>query len=216
MTVADAVVLAGGTASRMGGVNKPALLVGGRSLLDRVLDALRGAIDGSLIVVGPVPSPILGAVEHGPASHDRPVVWVQEAQPGGGPLPALAAGLDEVQSALMVAMASDLPFVTPADVDALVRALDRSDADVAGAVVVDPAGRRQWLFSAWRTDALREAVLRRDRLPDRPLAEVLGQLRTVPVTVGVDTSRPPPWLDCDTASDLARARQVDRDAGPRH
>ncbi|MGW0901366.1 NTP transferase domain-containing protein, partial [Streptomyces goshikiensis] len=35
----DAIVLAGGAARRLGGVDKPALPVGARTLLDRVLDA---------------------------------------------------------------------------------------------------------------------------------------------------------------------------------
>ncbi|MYU19520.1 NTP transferase domain-containing protein, partial [Streptomyces sp. SID8361] len=47
----DAVILAGGAARRLGGVDKPALRVGGRALLDRVLDACRGA--GRTVVVGP-------------------------------------------------------------------------------------------------------------------------------------------------------------------
>lgn len=205
MMEVDAVVLAGGGASRMGGANKPALLVGEQSLLDRVLGALRGAVSGRLIVVGAIP----------PMRRDQAVQWVQEAPPGGGPLPALAAGLTRVRSALTVAMAADLPFVTPPDVSAVVHGLAASGTGVAGAVVVDPAGRHQWLFSAWRTDALRQALQPLDRLANRPLSEVLGRVPTVAVTLAVDVTRPPPWLDCDTPSDLARARQAVNEAlGP--
>jgi molybdopterin-guanine dinucleotide biosynthesis protein A len=80
-------VLAGGAGRRMGGVDKAALSVGGVTLLDRVLGAARPVCD-RLLVVGP----------------DRPtavdgVRFVQEAEPGGGPVPAVAAGLAAVPEA---------------------------------------------------------------------------------------------------------------------
>lgn len=50
MTAYDAIVLAGGAAKRLGGADKPGVLVGGRALLDRVLGACAGA--GTTVVVG--------------------------------------------------------------------------------------------------------------------------------------------------------------------
>ena len=47
----DAVVLAGGTARRMGGLDKTMLDVGGVALLDRVLGALGGG-PATVVVVG--------------------------------------------------------------------------------------------------------------------------------------------------------------------
>ena len=44
-------VLAGGAARRMGGVDKTALQIGGRTLLDRTLSAVATA--DPLVVVGP-------------------------------------------------------------------------------------------------------------------------------------------------------------------
>ena len=44
MTGYDAVLLAGGGAARLGGVVKPALQVGGVTLLDRVLAAVPGVV----------------------------------------------------------------------------------------------------------------------------------------------------------------------------
>ncbi|MGH8776871.1 MAG: NTP transferase domain-containing protein, partial [Jiangellaceae bacterium] len=46
----DAVVLAGGRGSRLGGVDKPALRIGGRTLLDTALVATAAA--RSTVVVG--------------------------------------------------------------------------------------------------------------------------------------------------------------------
>ncbi|NED13442.1 NTP transferase domain-containing protein, partial [Streptomyces sp. SID9124] len=50
MTAYDAIVLAGGAAKRLGGADKPALRVGGRALLDRVLAACADA--RATVVVG--------------------------------------------------------------------------------------------------------------------------------------------------------------------
>lgn len=51
----DAIILAGGRGSRLGGVDKGALPVGGRALLDRVLDAARAAERVVVVGDGPVP-----------------------------------------------------------------------------------------------------------------------------------------------------------------
>ncbi|SCD29293.1 MobA-like NTP transferase domain-containing protein [Streptomyces sp. DvalAA-14] len=130
MTSYDAVVLAGGAARRLGGADKPALPVGGRMLLDRVLAAC-GAADAT-VVVGPR------------RSTARPVRWTREQPAGGGPLPALAAGLvalgpdagragatrpGDVASSgwgrpeVVLVLAADLPFLTARTVDALAEAL---------------------------------------------------------------------------------------------
>src|SRR5665647_1703975 len=45
----SAVVLAGGRATRLGGLNKAQLEIGGKRLLDRVLDALRPLTDQILV-----------------------------------------------------------------------------------------------------------------------------------------------------------------------
>ncbi|MHB8451581.1 MAG: molybdenum cofactor guanylyltransferase, partial [Mycobacteriales bacterium] len=70
------IVLAGGRARRLGGVDKPAQLVGGRTLLDRVLAAAAGA--ERRIVVGPAR----------PGALPRGVEVCCEEPPGGGPAAA--------------------------------------------------------------------------------------------------------------------------------
>ncbi|MFD9249059.1 NTP transferase domain-containing protein, partial [Streptomyces bottropensis] len=62
----DAVVLAGGAARRLGGADKPALRVGGRALLDRVLTACAGAAPPR---VGARPPPPPPAPRGGPGGH---------------------------------------------------------------------------------------------------------------------------------------------------
>ena len=182
-----AVVLAGGRAARLGGQPKPQLDVGGRSMLATVLDALGDA--DRLVVVGP-PQPVPDGV-----------LLVRETPPGGGPVPALAAGLAAVDpgTEVVAVLAADLPFVTPALVTAL---RERLSGD--GVLVVDDTGRDQLLLGVWRTAALRAATA--DARPHAPLRSVLASLAVRRFRPEVVVGRPPPWTDCDTPAELARAR----------
>nr|WP_121012180.1 molybdenum cofactor guanylyltransferase [Saccharothrix australiensis] len=169
----DAVILAGGRGSRLGGVDKAAVEIAGRTLLDHALGAVRDA--GRVVVVGP--------------AKDVPgVAWAREEPPGGGPVAGLAAGLAHVAAGLVVVLAVDQPGVTRATVGRLL-------ATGAPAVLVDDGGHRQWLAGLWPTGALRSA------LPAEPrgvaLRSVLGPLDPVAVPALPGEAR-----DVDTPSDL--------------
>src|SRR4051812_35064562 len=180
-----AVVLAGGRAARLGGRSKPQLDVGGRSMLATVLAAVDGAADR--VVVGP-PQPVPPGVQ-----------VVREDPPGGGPVPALAAGLAAVDAEVVAVLAADLPFVTRALVTAL---RERLTGD--GVLVVDDTGRDQLLLGVWRTAVLRsEAAGVRPHTPLRVVLAPLAVRRYRPV---YEPGDPPPWTDCDTPAELARAQ----------
>jgi molybdopterin-guanine dinucleotide biosynthesis protein A len=179
----DAVVLAGGSGRRLGGVDKPALRVGEQSLLDRVLSAVADA--SVTVVVGPA------------RETSRPVTWVREKPPGGGPVAALAAGLPLVTSSLVAVLAADLPFLDAGTVSQLRGAL----GDYDGALLVDDDGRDQLLVGVWRTAALRAALPA--SVAGARLGAVLGGLRAVRLSADV---QPAPWFDCDTEADLTTAR----------
>jgi molybdenum cofactor guanylyltransferase len=182
------VVLAGGRAARLGGQPKPQLDVGGRTMLATVLAALDGA--GPRVVVGP-PQPVPPGV-----------LQVREQPPGGGPVPALAAGLAAVADAEVVAvLAADLPFVTRAVVTAL---RERLTGD--GVLVVDESGRDQLLLGVWRMAVLRAATA--GTRPHTPLRAVLAPLAVRRYRPPVLPGGPAPWTDCDTPAELARARAV--------
>ncbi|MEU8174875.1 NTP transferase domain-containing protein [Microbispora hainanensis] len=182
----DAVILAGGRAERLGGADKPGALVGGLPLVERVAAAVRDA--RAVVVVGP--------------PRDMPgVLFTREDPPGGGPVPALRAGLAAVTSPLVVLLAADLPFVVAGHVMALLAAVPE---DGAGAVLVDDEGREQWLTGAWRTAALRDAL---GTYEGRSLRGLLGPLGPVPVRPAVAPGETPPWFDCDTDDDLRAARE---------
>jgi molybdopterin-guanine dinucleotide biosynthesis protein A len=181
----DAVVLAGGAAARLGGLDKPGLQIGGRSLLDRVLDAAAGATN--LVVVGPPR-----------AVSRRPVLTCRESPPGGGPVAALAAGVAHTDASIVVVLAGDLPWVGPA-VPRLVAAL--ADPSVRAAALTASDGRFNPLVAGWRRPDLL-AALRRAPARHRPMRAVFDQiaLTLVPDEGG--------WgLDCDTPAELDQARE---------
>ena len=184
----DAVVLAGGTSRRLGGVDKTTLLVGGRPLLDRVLVAVSDA--GRAVVVGT------------PRRTCRPVVWTREQPPQSGPAAALARGLAQVEAPLTAVLAGDLPFLDPASV-ALLR---EQAAGHDGAVLVDDEGREQWLTGVWATPALQAAAAAAGDLVGAPLRRVLGDLDVARVATP-PRADPPAWFDCDTHDDLREARE---------
>ncbi len=193
----DAVVLAGGSARRLGGTDKPAVRVGGRSLLDRVLAACAGA--RTTVVVGPRRRTV------------RPVVWAREDPPGGGPLVALDTGLRRATQPLLVVLAADLPFLTPG---ILARVL-AVPPDADGVLPRDAEGRDQPLTAGYRAAPLRRALA--------ALAEKHGGLAGLPLRlllprlalhrVDVDPEADAAGLDCDTWADIAAARARIRDDG---
>src|SRR6478672_13268873 len=97
------VVLAGGTAARMDGVDKGSVELHGRTLLELALDALVDADE--VVVVAPESVPT-----------ERPVTFVCEDPPRGGPVAGLLTGVDALlhRPAVVGVLAVDMPRVTPA------------------------------------------------------------------------------------------------------
>ncbi|MGW5734660.1 MULTISPECIES: NTP transferase domain-containing protein [Streptomyces] len=192
----DAVVLAGGGARRLGGVDKPGLRVGGRALLDRVLGACSGA--GTTVVVAD------------PRSTARPVVWAREEPAGAGPLAALDAGLRCTGAELVVVLSADLPFLAEPTVAGLLRAL-RQETAADGAVLQDPGGRDQPLVAAYRGASLKREIAKlaaeHDGLTGLPLRSLTARLELTRISDAVAS------FDCDTWDDIAAARARIREHG---
>ena len=112
------VVLAGGAASRYGGLPKGLEKVGGRRIIDRVVDGLRAVTDDLLLV----------------ANHPDAADWLRGVRVSGDLVPN-AGGLGGIHAALhhaaspVLIVAWDMPFV-PAALLARLRALG-DGADVA-------------------------------------------------------------------------------------
>lgn len=148
-----AVVLAGGRASRMGGVDKPALDVGERSMRASALWAARSALgEGApLVLVG----------ERGPDVRGLGVACVREDPPFSGPVAGLARGMVELEQFgsaydVVLVLGGDMPWLEPRVLGALVNESVGTPGKVAGAV--DASGRRQFLCAAWPHAALSRAL----------------------------------------------------------
>ncbi|WP_280233613.1 NTP transferase domain-containing protein [Nocardia cyriacigeorgica] len=188
MTVADAIVLAGGRASRMGGVDKPAIVIGGRSMLNVALGAVAGC--AQTVVVGP----------HRPEL-DPSVRQVREVPPGAGPVAAIGAGLRALGAEAaprVVVLAADLPFLTEWAVADLLRRSDQSGADAVFAA--DESGRPQYLIGVWRRSALTARLTRLDSLVNQPMKALVPDDTVMVALDGV--------TDCDTDDEVRAARAV--------
>jgi molybdopterin-guanine dinucleotide biosynthesis protein A len=133
MTVAAAII-AGGPARRLGGAVKAALVVGGRSIAERQLEALRAVFDRVVVVANdPGPWSALG------------VEVVPDRRPGDGPLGGLQAALAATGGHdAVVCVAGDMPFLTPE-----VLRLLRDHAPDADAVAARVGGRAEPLLARY-------------------------------------------------------------------
>ncbi|TFC00390.1 molybdopterin-guanine dinucleotide biosynthesis protein [Cryobacterium adonitolivorans] len=190
----DAIIVAGGRARRLDGIDKTALVWRGRSLLDGVLAAASGA--RRTCVVGSdrsLPAGVLRAVEQ--------PRW-------GGPAAAIVAGLEALAresggaatgTDWIVVLAGDLIRAENA-VPLLLAELDRlsTSPDVDGLISVDAGGRRQPLLAVYRRAALVSAAAMRPA-ENLSVTSLIGALTLVEL-------RLPDALgdDVDTPADAAR------------
>jgi molybdopterin-guanine dinucleotide biosynthesis protein A len=183
-----AVVLSGGRARRLDGVPKHEVRVGGRTLLDRTLDAVVAASE--IVVVG--------------EGNAAPGVLVIREDPAfAGPAAAIGAALAHVQSPRVAVVACDHPFVAEA-IDTLMAAeWDGTD----GVIAVDSTGRRQNLLFTASSSALHQAIAHRKSLVDVAAHELLADLELREIAVSERS-----LLDVDTWDDHAKLEEID--AGP--
>ncbi|MFO6451374.1 MULTISPECIES: molybdenum cofactor guanylyltransferase [unclassified Aeromicrobium] len=174
-----AIVLAGGRATRLGGIDKVMVPVGGRPLLAHAVAAASQA--DRVVVVGPWRRLDL----------PREVAWVREDPPLSGPAHAVAAGLAALPpdaDGEVLVLAADL--VRP---DLLVAALRGGEGN---RVAVDSTGRRQWAACVVRAGELASAVAAAPT-EGASLRSLIGRLDPVDVPVGAAAG-----ADLDTPDDL--------------
>jgi molybdopterin-guanine dinucleotide biosynthesis protein A len=175
----NAIVLAGGTAVRLDGVDKASVEHQGRTLLCWALDAVVDA--GEVVVVGDaVPT-------------DRPVTFTREDPRHGGPVAALLTGRDALlqDRPWLVVVACDMPHLTPATF----RRLRDSAAGHDGAVLVGPDGRRQLAFAV-ATPALDAVRPDHEAQHGAALQPLLARLDLVDVvSVGEEHRDVDTWAD---------------------
>lgn len=186
----DAIVLAGGRGSRLGGVAKPTLSIGGRRLLDIALAAASGA--RRVVVVGPVEVP-------------DGVLVTREDPPFGGPVAGVEAGFAALaeHAPWTLLLASDLPDAEAA-VAALLAAEPSGEHD--GVCLIDADARLQWLLGCYRSEALAGRLAERGDPPLTAMHRLLSQLQLL----GVD----PDGARVDDLDTPADADRWTREKGP--
>ena len=135
----DAVVLAGGSATRLGGIDKVMLPVaaGGSSLLAAAVSACPGRV----VVVGPT------------RIIDADCIFVPDTHPGGGPAAGIASGLVHTSSDYIVVLGGD-QLVNASQVNAVVDAAQGAD----GAWAVGFAGNPNPMLMCVRREVLLDVL----------------------------------------------------------
>ena len=154
-------VLAGGRGSRLGGQEKGEIRLGGKRLIDIVVDGARSAGCSTVVVVGET------EVEGALSVREEPVY--------GGPVAGLAAALPRVETGWIMLLACDLPHA-----GLLCRLLAGSfhhlTADFDGLVALTDH-RVQWLAGMYRRASVEAAL---DRIGDprgTSMRDLLGDLK---------------------------------------
>lgn len=180
----DAIVLVGGAGSRLGGVDKAAVDLAGRSLVSRPLEAVQHA--RTLVVVGET------AASEIP---DRAIRAVEDPA-GSGPAAATVAGLRAIEEP------AAWTYLVSCDVPGAVRAIQiLAEADAGesdGVVLAEPDGRLQWLLGRYRSIALYDAAERIGDAADRSMRALLEDLDLTAVPAPEEV-----WRDVDTWDDHA-------------
>ena len=189
------IVLAGGRGSRLGGVNKALLEVGGRTNVERVLAAL-GSLCREVVIV---------ANDRELASL-RGVRVVLDREPHAGVLPALAEGLASATGELAVVVACDMPFLSAALLDDLVRRA--ADVDVVIPIV---EGRPEPMHAVYRRLACLDAIRAALAAGERRMISFLDRLRVDRVNEADLRALDPElrsFFNTNTPEDLALARAL--------
>jgi molybdopterin-guanine dinucleotide biosynthesis protein A len=193
------VLLAGGLARRMGGGDKPLRTIGGRALLELVIERMRPQVAALVLNANGDPARF--------AAYDLPVV--ADSIPGyAGPLAGVLAGLDwaaenRPDCTLIVSAATDAPFLPRDLVARLVAGLQAKGADLACAASGGQAHPVIGLWPVRLRDDLRQALV------DEGIRKVdVWTARYRLATVAFSDQPIDPFFNANRPEDLNRAEAL--------
>jgi molybdopterin-guanine dinucleotide biosynthesis protein A len=192
---ASGVVLAGGKGSRLGGVNKALLEVGGRTNIERVLTTL-GALCDDLVIVAN--DPALGEIAGARVVFDE--------QPHAGVLPALAQGLRTAERELAIVVACDMPFLSRELLGEQLRRCERADVVIP---MVD--GRPEPMHAVYRARPCLTAIREALRTGERRMISFLDRVRVTRLEEDELRAFDPElrsFFNTNTPEDFLRAREL--------
>jgi molybdopterin-guanine dinucleotide biosynthesis protein A len=188
------VIQAGGRSTRMGGEPKALIELGGRRIIERVVDAVGAVLDDLLLVTNtPSSYAFLG------------LPMVADAFPDGGALGGIYTGLRAAPGDAAFTVACDMPFLDPAIVRMVVERAGEGD------VIVPRTGDRLETMHAVYAKAClgpMEARLRAGRLK---IAGFFPDVRVIELDAArLARHRAPAvvFMNVNTPEELARARKL--------
>jgi molybdopterin-guanine dinucleotide biosynthesis protein A len=188
------VIQAGGKSVRMGGEPKALLELGGRRIIERVLDAVAPVVDDVLIVTNtPALYAFLG------------VPMIPDAYPDHGSLGGIFSGLAAASGEAAFTVACDMPFLHPP-----VARLVLGRAGQADVVVPRVGEQRETMHALYAKACLPhiEARLKAGRLKIVELFEDVSVVEIPEVEVARLRAPAVVFMNVNTPEDLVRARAL--------
>ncbi|MEO0002613.1 MAG: hypothetical protein RLZZ22_305 [Pseudomonadota bacterium] len=199
-----ATILAAGLGRRLGGRPKAALRIGDRSLLERLVGALRTAGIGQIrIVLGPYPETLLPLAQRCGLqllSHGRPETGLIDSQ-RLAIRAHLAQGQARGQPQDLLLVLADLPWLRADHVRALLEHWQRRDASIQAQMPLVAGVRGHPVLLSWQAVGQIAALA--------PDAGIRDWLKDHPGLIGPFVSQQPAYVtDLDTPADLAALAQA--------
>jgi molybdopterin-guanine dinucleotide biosynthesis protein A len=193
----SALIFAGGRATRLDGVNKALLDVGGVSIVERILAALGPLIDERVLLANDAT-----------LAEQQDVRLIFDPSPHAGVLPALAAGLEAAAGDLCLAVACDMPFVSRRLFEHMLEVQQRDGVDV---VIPRTEGFLEPMHAVYRRlptlEAIRAALERGEQRMISYLSAV--RVREIDETEWrVVDPHGTAFFNVNTPADLAEARRI--------
>ena len=190
-------ILAGGRATRLGGVRKTLLRVGGKPILERIIDQL-----------GPLASERLALVHDPEVAAVPGLQLIVDPEEYAGPMPALAHGLPHATGDTCLLVAGDMPFVSHAAFSYMLRLQQALDAAV---VVPFVDGHIESMHAVFKRVQLLEAILTAQQSGEQRLFKVFESLDARLVEEAELRSIDPDLLtlfNVNSPDELARAEAI--------
>jgi molybdenum cofactor guanylyltransferase len=203
MLEVSAVILAGGMGTRLGGVKKALVEVGGAPVVQRVLDVVAPLVAETILVDNDQGLAYLG------------LRIVPDVETRAGPLTALYSGLAAATSPLCLVLACDMPFLGRQLLQWLI---DQSaEADVVMPVV---EGHLEPMHTVYRREPCLAAIERARGQGQQRMTAFLRDVRVREIAEPELRARDPQlhsFLNVNTPEDLQRARELaEAMQGPAH
>ena len=184
------ILLAGGSSRRMGS-NKANIEFGDGTLLTFQLKQIPSTY--SVVVVGET-------IDIRPEKTGPTITCTRENPPGAGPVAALAAGLELVNTPAIALIAVDAPFALPRLLQCTL------DPNSHALIPREHGGKIQYLAGLYRSESLRLALKQLGSPANKSMRELTAHLPSIDY-LELGTEDASDFMDIDTPQDLVTARE---------